>query len=65
MDTATKAKVFSNFFTTKGANGTGLGLLMTKKIIQAHGGGIELESQAGIGSAFRILLPRGNLPSPA
>jgi signal transduction histidine kinase len=65
MDTETKAKVFSNFFTTKGANGTGLGLLMTKKIIQAHGGGIELESQAGIGSAFRILLPRGNLPSPA
>jgi signal transduction histidine kinase len=65
MDAATKAKVFSNFFTTKGANGTGLGLLMTKKIVQTHGGSIELESQAGTGSTFRILLPRRNLPLPA
>jgi PAS domain S-box len=64
MDAETKRKVFSNFFTTKGESGTGIGLLMTKKIIQEHGGTIKLESKVGKGTTFTILLPREHLPKP-
>ena len=64
MDADTKKKVFSNFFTTKGDGGTGLGLLMTKKQIQEHGGSIELESELGKGTTFRLRLPRASLPRP-
>ncbi len=62
MDYEVKQKVFTTFFTTKGLGGTGLGLLMTKKIIQEHGGTIDLESEAEKGSTFRITLPRSRLP---
>lgn len=41
----------------RGINGTGLGLAMVSHIVAAHGGRIELESQEGRGSTFRILLP--------
>ncbi len=64
MDDNTRKKVFSRFFTTKGENGTGIGLLMTKKIIQEHGGYLELDSELGKGTTFRICLPRKNLPKP-
>ena len=64
MDYEVKQKVFTNFFTTKGLGGTGLGLLMTKKIVQEHGGRIDLASEPGQGSTFRILLPRDRLPKP-
>ena len=64
MDYEVKKKVFTNFFTTKGLGGTGLGLLMTKKIIQEHGGRIEYESEPGQGTVFRIRLPRNRLPKP-
>jgi len=62
MDYEVKKKVFTTFFTTKGLGGSGLGLLMTKKIVQEHGGSIELETEPGKGSIFRITLPRGRLP---
>jgi signal transduction histidine kinase len=62
MDYEVKKKVFTSFFTTKGLGGTGLGLLMTKKIVQEHGGTIELESEPGQGTTFRITLPRARLP---
>ncbi|MCL1986073.1 MAG: ATP-binding protein [Betaproteobacteria bacterium] len=62
MDYAVKQKVFTNFFTTKGQGGTGLGLLMTKKIVQEHGGYMEMESEFGQGTTFRICLPRERLP---
>jgi signal transduction histidine kinase len=62
MDYAVKQKVFTNFFTTKGQGGTGLGLLMTKKIVQEHGGHMEMESEFGQGTSFRICLPRERLP---
>ncbi len=65
MDYEIKKKVFTTFFTTKGLGGTGLGLLMTKKIIQEHGGRIELESEPGQGTTFRIRLPRRRLPQSA
>jgi PAS domain S-box-containing protein len=62
MDYEVKRKVFTTFFTTKGLGGTGLGLLMTKKIIQEHGGRIDLESEPEKGTTFRIRLPRKRLP---
>jgi signal transduction histidine kinase len=62
MDYEVKQKVFTTFFTTKGLGGSGIGLLMTKKIIQEHGGRIEMISEPGRGSTFRILLPRDRLP---
>ncbi len=62
MDYEVKKKVFTTFFTTKGLGGTGIGLLMTKKIVQEHGGKIDVESEPGQGSTFRIRLPRDRLP---
>jgi PAS domain S-box-containing protein len=61
MDSEVKQKVFTTFFTTKGGKGTGLGLLTTRKIIQEHGGHLDLESVPNLGSTFRISLPRARL----
>lgn len=58
MDWEVKQRVFTTFFTTKGGKGTGLGLLTTRKIIQEHGGQIEMDSIKGEGSVFRIRLPK-------
>jgi len=49
-------KIFEPFFTTKGS-GTGLGLPITRKIIEGHGGTLEVESREGEGASFRVLLP--------
>jgi PAS domain S-box-containing protein len=65
MDYEIKRKVFTSFFTTKGTEGTGLGLLVTKKIVQEHGGSVDIESAPGSGSVFRIILPRHRLPESA
>jgi len=62
MDYEVKQKVFTNFFTTKGLGGAGLGLLTTKKIVQEHGGFITFTSESGEGSTFLIRLPRKRLP---
>ncbi|MDF1591558.1 MAG: response regulator [Desulfobacterales bacterium] len=62
MDYEVKKKVFTTFFTTKGLGGSGIGLLMTKKIIQEHGGAIDLKTEPGEGSTFRITLHRKRLP---
>ena len=65
MDQEVKERIFTTFFTTKGGKGTGLGLLTTRKIIQEHGGRIEVESAADAGSTFRIRLPRKHLEALA
>jgi signal transduction histidine kinase len=65
MDQELKAKIFTTFFTTKGGKGTGLGLLTTRKIVQEHGGCLEVESEPGRGSVFRIRLPRARLEALA
>jgi len=64
MDYEVKRKVFTTFFSTKGLGGTGLGLLVTRKIVQEHGGAIDVESTPGEGSTFRVDLPRRRLPAP-
>lgn len=51
-----QAKAFRPFFSTK-AGGTGLGLATTRKIVEAHGGTIELQSEVGKGTKFTIRLP--------
>ncbi len=61
MDWEVKQKIFTTFFTTKGGEGTGLGLLTTRKIIQEHFGKIEVETKEGIGTTFRARLPRARL----
>lgn len=53
---AYKSKLFVPFFTTKN-NGTGLGLMLTKRIIEDHGGQIEIESREKIGTEVIIYLP--------
>jgi len=58
MDTATLKSLFDPYFTTK-ANGTGLGLAIVHKIIEAHGGTIEVKSSPGQGTRFDIELPQG------
>ena len=51
-------KIFEPFFSTKGnGDGTGLGLSISYRIIQNHGGRIEVESEVGRGSLFRVVLP--------
>ena len=50
------ARVFDTFFTTK-KNGTGLGLAICRRVVQEHSGRIEVQSNAGRGSAFTICLP--------
>jgi signal transduction histidine kinase len=49
-------RVFQPFFTTK-TKGTGLGLSIVNKIVENHGGKIELESVEGKGTTFRVILP--------
>lgn len=50
-------RIFEPLYTTKGANGTGMGLAVAQGIMQEHGGRIEVESEPGQGSVFRLVLP--------
>jgi len=57
MTDEVKEKLFTKFFSTKSGRGTGLGLLITQKIIHEHGGKISVESEAGQGTIFSVRLP--------
>jgi two-component system sensor histidine kinase AtoS len=56
MDETTAKNIFNPFFTTKD-KGVGLGLALTRKIIEDHRGTIEVVSEKGIGTTFTVLLP--------
>ena len=56
IDGETCSKVFDAFFSTK-SSGSGLGLPTTKKIVEAHGGSISVQSETGRGTQFTIKLP--------
>ncbi|MGD8694578.1 MAG: ATP-binding protein, partial [Syntrophobacterales bacterium] len=58
-----RQRIFDVFFSTKGSQGTGLGLAVTRKIIEEHGGVIEAESTPDEGSKFTITLPVGETAS--
>ncbi|MDD5100893.1 MAG: HAMP domain-containing sensor histidine kinase, partial [Syntrophales bacterium] len=49
---------FSLFFSSKRGNGTGLGLFISNKIAQAHGGEIKIESELNQGTRMIVKLPR-------
>jgi signal transduction histidine kinase len=55
MDEATQRNMLEEFFSTKGAGGTGLGLAVVEKVVNKHGGRIEINSAPGIGTRFKII----------
>ena len=61
---ATRGRVFEPFYTTKPqGKGTGMGLAMVYGIVKDHGGWVEVTSEAGSGTAFRVFLPEAEPPA--
>jgi signal transduction histidine kinase len=52
-----QSRIWELFYSTKGSRGTGIGLAATRKMIEEHGGTIQLESVLNEGSLFRVVLP--------
>jgi signal transduction histidine kinase/FixJ family two-component response regulator len=57
MSPETQARLFEPYFTTKGKEGTGLGLASAKTVVEGHGGRIVVSSELGHGTRLRIFLP--------
>jgi PAS domain S-box-containing protein len=59
MPPEVRAKIFEPFFTTKGeGKGTGIGLATVLRIVKAHGGFLQVDSEPGQGTTFEVFLPR-------
>jgi C4-dicarboxylate-specific signal transduction histidine kinase len=58
MDRETREKVFSLFFSSKGTEGTGLGLFIANVVAKGHGGGVEVDSEVDKGTRFTVTLAR-------
>jgi signal transduction histidine kinase len=56
MDRETLASLFTPFYTTKG-EGTGLGMPISRKVIETHNGSVEIKSKQGVGTVVKIWLP--------
>jgi signal transduction histidine kinase len=56
IDAETRQRLFEPFFTSK-QGGTGLGLAITRKLVELHGGDIEVVSQPGAGAEFLVTFP--------
>ena len=57
MDQNTQRNIFEEFYSTKGSGGTGLGLAVVEKVVNKHGGRIEVSSKPGKGTRATIKLP--------
>jgi PAS domain S-box-containing protein len=64
MSEEVRSKLFASFFSTKGAKGTGLGLLVTGKLIEENRGTIDVDSTEGEGTCFTIRLPIDGKANP-
>jgi CheY-like chemotaxis protein len=60
MTEQVRLRCMDPFYSTKGETGAGLGLAMVHGIVRRHGGEIEISSQLGEGSRFRVFLPQNN-----
>jgi signal transduction histidine kinase len=56
LDKSQQQKIFTPFYTTK-AEGMGMGLAISRSLIEAHGGNLHFRSQFGKGSIFYFILP--------
>ncbi|MBT3311974.1 MAG: PAS domain-containing sensor histidine kinase [Desulfobacterales bacterium] len=56
MENSMQKKIFGQFYSTKGSEGTGIGLAVVNKIVKEHNGKIEVDSESGKGSIFRVIL---------
>jgi signal transduction histidine kinase len=66
IDSELRSRIFDPFFTTKGNFGTGLGLWVTKQIVEKHGGSIRMRSRCNArqsGTVFSVTLPERSKPS--
>jgi signal transduction histidine kinase len=58
MDKETREKMFTLFYSSKGREGTGLGLFISNQIIEQHEGSIQVDSTPGEGSRFIVRMPK-------
>jgi signal transduction histidine kinase len=63
IDPQQRERLFRPYFTTK-KHGTGLGLFVTRKLVEAHGGTVKCESTPGEGTTFRLEFPVLSQRSP-
>ncbi len=65
MNKSVRRRIFEPLFTTKGSSGSGMGLTMSQGIVQEHNGRIDVESEPGRGTVFRLVFPfTSQAPAP-